>query len=483
MEFEPVIGLEVHAQLKTDSKIFCGCSTKFGSEPNSQTCPVCTGMPGVLPVLNKKVVEFAIKMAISTDSKIADKSILARKNYFYPDLPKAYQISQYEEPFCSGGYVEIQLDGTWKKIFLTRIHIEEDAGKLLHPETYDMHGKSKVDFNRCGVPLIEIVTEPVISSPDVAYLYLTKLKQLLVYLEICNGNMEEGSLRCDANVSVREKGSDKLGIKSEIKNLNSFKGVEKALEFEIERQKKLITSGEKIIQETLLWDANKNIAIPMRSKEEAHDYRYFPDPDLVPLWVDNEWINSIKSEIPELPKNKKLRFIEQYNLSDYNAEILTATKELGNYFEETVKHCEDYKKASNWIITEVLKILNEKKIEINDFNVKPENLGSMLKSVEEGTVSSKMAKEIFEEMTLSGKPADAIIKEKGLVQIIDTEEISKTIDDILEKNQNEVSLYINGKEKLFGFFVGQIMKATKGKANPKIVNEELRKKLNILKKK
>ncbi len=480
MEFEPVIGLEVHSQLKTDSKIFCGCSAKFGSEPNSQTCPVCTGMPGVLPVLNVKVVEFAIKMAITTKSKIAEKSILARKNYFYPDLPKAYQISQYEEPFCVGGYINIQLNGASKNIQLTRIHIEEDAGKLLHPETNDGQGKSKVDFNRCGIPLIEIVTEPVISSPLEAYTYLTKLKQLLVYLEICDGNMEEGSLRCDANVSIREKGSKKLGVKTEIKNLNSFKGIEKALEFEFERQKRLILNNEKIVQETLLWDAGKNIAVPMRSKEEAHDYRYFPDPDLVPLWVDENWIDKIKSQIPELPDQKYLRFIEQYDISEYNAEILTSTKELANYYEETVKYCKDYKKTSNWIITEVLKILNERKIEINDFNVKPEKLGSMIKLVEEGTISGKMAKEIFEEMILTGKSAKNIIQEKELVQISDTDQISKAIDVVLEQNPDEIAAYCNGKQKLFGFFVGQVMKATKGKANPKIVNEELRKKLNYL---
>ncbi|NVM01415.1 MAG: Asp-tRNA(Asn)/Glu-tRNA(Gln) amidotransferase subunit GatB, partial [Candidatus Helarchaeota archaeon] len=416
MEFEPVIGLEVHAQLKTDSKIFCSCSTKFGSEPNSQTCPVCTGMPGVLPVLNTRTVEFAMRMAIATGSKIARKSIFARKNYFYPDLPKAYQISQYEEPLCSGGYIEIQTNGGWKKINLTRIHLEEDAGKLLHPEDKDPHGKSKIDFNRCGVPLLEIVTEPVINSPNEAYLYLMKLKQLLVYLEICDGNMEEGSLRCDANISIMEKGSGKLGVKTEIKNLNSFRGVEKALEYEFERQKRLVQSGEKIVQETLLWDANKNIAVPMRSKEEAHDYRYFPDPDLVPLWVDDKWIDNIKSQIPELPKDKKSRFINQYSLSDYNAEILTTTKELANYFEETAKHCKDFSKASNWIITEVLKILNEKKIEINDFNVAPKNLGTMVKMIEDGTISGKMAKEIFEYMTLTGKSAEEIIKEKGLIQ-------------------------------------------------------------------
>jgi aspartyl-tRNA(Asn)/glutamyl-tRNA(Gln) amidotransferase subunit B len=483
MEFEPVIGLEVHAQLKTDSKIFCTCSTKFGSEPNTQTCPICTGMPGTLPVLNVKAIEFAIKMAISTGSKIAKKSIFARKNYFYPDLPKAYQISQYEEPFCNGGYIEIQTNGDWKKIYLTRIHLEEDAGKLIHPETQDQTGKSKIDFNRCGVPLIEIVTEPVINSPHESYLYLVKLKQLLMYLEICDGNMEEGSLRCDANISIREKGSNKLGVKTEIKNLNSFRGVEKALEVEFERQKKLILNGQKIYQETMLWDADKNIVSPMRSKEEAHDYRYFPDPDLVPVWVNEKWIDKIKPQIPELPKEKKLRFIKQYNIPDYNSEILTSTKELANYFEKTAKYCKDYVKASNWMITEVLKILNEKKIEINDFSIKPDNLGKMLNMIESGTISGKMAKEIFEYMVDTGKPAQDIIKEKGIVQITDTEEISIVIDSILEKNNKEVLAYINGKEKLFGFFVGEVMKATKGKANPKIVNEELIKKLQSLKNK
>ncbi|MFC1558136.1 Asp-tRNA(Asn)/Glu-tRNA(Gln) amidotransferase subunit GatB [candidate division KSB1 bacterium] len=481
MEFEPVIGLEVHAQLKTDSKIFCTCSAKFGSAPNDLVCPICAGMPGTLPVLNTKVVEYAMKLAIAANSTIAPKSIFARKNYFYPDLPKAYQISQYEEPFCNGGYIEIQKNGEWKKIYLTRIHLEEDAGKLIHPENTDSQGKSKVDFNRCGVPLAEIVTEPVINSPKEAFLYLTKLKQILIYLDVCDGNMEEGSLRCDANISLREKGETKLGTKAEVKNMNSFHGVEKALEFEIERQRKVLESGGKIMQETLLWDADKNIAIPMRSKEEAHDYRYFPDPDLVPLVIDNEWISRIKSTIPELPKEKKNRLMEQYSLSDYNAEILTATKELADYFEETAKNCSDRIKASNWIITEVLKVLKEQKIEITDFIVTPEKLGQMLKMVESSTISGKIAKEVFEDMTQTGKSPEEIVKGKNLVQITDTTEISNTINDILKQNEKEVSLYLGGKDKLFGFFIGQIMKATKGKANPKLVNEELKKKLEALK--
>jgi len=480
MEYEPVIGLEIHAQLKTDSKIFCGCSTVFGSEPNSQTCTVCLGMPGALPVLNKKAVEFAIKMGLATNCQIAPFSVFARKNYFYPDLPKAYQISMYEQPICISGFVEFEIDDKWKRVGLTRIHMEEDAGKLVHPEEGNQ-AISLVDLNRCGVPLIEIVSEPEISSPHEASVFLTKLRQLLVYLEICDGNMEEGSLRCDANVSVREKGSTKLGVRTEIKNMNSFRNVERALSYEIERQIDVLERGEEVVQETLLWDASANAVFSMRGKEEAHDYRYFPDPDLVPLNVTKEWLNEIAKDMPELPKKKKSRFMEDYGLSNYDAENLTTTKEIGNYFEKTAEVYSNYKRISNWILTEVLHVLNEQRIEITEFCISPEELGLMLKKIDDGEISGKMAKEIFEEMVATGKSTQDIIKGKGLVQITDTSEIETVISSVLEQNPREIQKYLDGKDKIFGFFVGQVMKTTRGKANPQIVNDLLKKKLEALK--
>jgi aspartyl-tRNA(Asn)/glutamyl-tRNA(Gln) amidotransferase subunit B len=478
-KYEAVIGLEVHAQLLTESKAFCGCSTKFGNAPNTNVCPICLGHPGVPPVMNKKVVEFSVLMGLATNCTINERSIFARKNYFYPDLPKGFQTSQYEEPICEHGYVDITFaDESTKRIGLTRIHMEEDAGKLIHDQSYS----TLVDVNRCGVPLIEIVSEPDMRTPTEAYLYLTKIKQIVQYLGICDGNMEEGSLRCDANVSIRPVGEKKLGTKVEIKNMNSFKNVEKAIAFEINRQTEILEEGGKIVQETLLWDADKNEAFSMRSKEEAHDYRYFPEPDLMPVVVNEEWKSEIARTMPELPEVRKERFIKEFNLPKYDAEILTQARSTADYYEKVVSSTSDYKSASNWVMTDVLKVINDEKIDIKDFSIAPENLGELVNLIKEGTISGKIAKDVFAEM-LGGnkKPAD-IVKEKNLVQISDSSEITAIVDKILGRSTNEVQQYLEGKDKVFGFFVGQVMRETKGKANPKLVNDLLKEKLEELKK-
>lgn len=470
-KYEAVIGLEVHAQLLTESKAFCGCSTKFGNNPNSNVCPVCLGHPGVLPVLNKKVVEFTVLMGLATNCKINEHSIFARKNYFYPDLPKGYQISQYEEPICENGFIQVTpKDGTSKKIGITRIHMEEDAGKSIH----DQSPLTLVDVNRCGVPLMEIVSEPDIRTAEEAYLYLNKIKQIVQYLEICDGNMEEGSLRCDANISVRLKGETKLGVKTEIKNMNSFRNVERAIDFEINRQIELIEDGEKIIQQTLLWDADLNEAYPMRSKEEAHDYRYFPDPDLLPVIVDEKWKTEIENILPELPEAKQQRFVTDFSLPLYDSEILIQTKQFANYYEEVISVTSDYKTASNWVISEVLAVVNDKKISISDFPITPVNLGKLIELIKSGTISGKIAKEVFAIMLNDNSDPEQIVKEKNLVQISDTSEIESIIQKIIEKNPSQVQEYVSGKEKVFGFFVGQVMKESKGKANPKLVNDLLK---------
>lgn len=476
-KYESVIGLEVHAQLLTDTKIFCGCSNKFGSQPNSNVCPVCLGHPGVLPVMNKKVIEFTVLMGLATECIINEKSVFARKNYFYPDLPKGYQISQFEQPICEQGNILIELkSGEKKKIGITRIHMEEDAGKSIHDQT----NATLIDVNRCGTPLMEIVSEPDMRSGEEAYLYLTKLKQIVTYLGICDGNMEEGSLRCDANISVRLKGTEKFGTKTEVKNMNSFRNVERAIEHEIERQIDILEDGGIITQQTLLWDADKNEVKPMRSKEEAHDYRYFPDPDLMPVFVSTIWENEIASIMPELPEMKKERFISQYSLPKYDAEILTSTRALSDYYEKVAQSSNDYKSVSNWIMTDVLKTVNEKNISISDFPIKPENLGQLINLINEKVISVKIAKEVFQEMVETKKAPDEIVKEKNLVQISDTTEIESAIDKILTANASQVKEYLSGKEKVLGFFVGQIMKETKGKANPQILNELLKKKLELL---
>lgn len=472
MEYEAVIGLEVHAQLKTRTKIFCGCSTAFGSPPNSNTCPVCLGMPGVLPVLNRKVVEMAIKTAIATNCKIARSCRFARKNYFYPDLPKNYQISQYELPLAYDGFIEIETKNGIKKIGLMRIHMEEDAGKLLHVEK-DGHF-SLVDFNRSAVPLLEIVSKPDIRTPEEGVLYLRRLRSILMYLDVCDGNMEEGSFRCDANVSVRPKGSTVFGTKVEVKNMNSFKFIEKALDYEIKRQISLLEQGEEIIQETRLWDADRGITVSMRGKEEAHDYRYFPEPDLVPLVIDEKWIEEIRRELPELPHQRKERFMKEFLLSQYDAEILTSSKALADYFEQVVKSYPHPKTVSNWILTELLRELNRDDIEADRSPFTPSHMVNLLKLIDEGTISGKMAKAIFEECYRSGKMPSQLVKERGLVQITDEAEIEKIAREIIEQYQAEVQEYLKGKEKLIGFFVGELMKRTKGRANPKKANEILK---------
>jgi len=474
MQYETVIGIEIHAQLLTDSKMFCGCSTKFGSEPNTQTCPICIGMPGVLPVINKKAIEYVIKTGLAVHCRIASYSRFARKNYFYPDLPKGYQISQYELPICEHGYVEIADNGSTKKIMLTRIHLEEDAGKNIHEGAGNY---SFVDLNRAGTPLMEIVTEPDIRSPKEAVAFVKKIRTILRYIGVCDGNMEQGSLRCDANVSVRPYGQEEFGVKAEIKNMNSFKFIEKALDYEIKRQIKAIKDGEKIIQETRLWNSEKGITESMRSKEEAHDYRYFPEPDLVPIEVEMPWIEQIKSQIVELPDSRRQRFISQYGLPEYDADLLTSEKSLAEWFEQAVKLGGDPKTVSNWMMGELMSLLNEKNKQIEECGLKPEQLVGLLELIDKGIISGKIAKTVFEEMYKTGKNPDTIVKEKGLVQISDEADIEKAVNEILEKNPEEVERFKAGDEKLMGFFVGQIMKVTKGKANPQIVNELLKKKL------
>ena len=480
MQYEAVIGLEVHAQLKTKSKIFCSCNTQFGSKPNRNTCPVCLGMPGVLPVLNREVVTSAIKMGLATNCAIASFCRFARKNYFYPDLPKGYQISQYELPLCEKGDLTINLNGSKKKIIgITRIHMEEDAGKLIHGENLGVPDSSYVDFNRTGVPLIEIVSEPDMRTPEEAREYLLKIKAVLEYLDICDCNMEEGSLRCDANVSLRPAGEEELGTKTELKNMNSFRNVQRAIEFEIKRQASILNDGEKIVQESRLWDVGKNESVPMRTKEEAHDYRYFPDPDLVPIVVNNEWVENIRKDLPELPDNKRKRFVEQYKIPEYDAGVLTSSLPLADYYEKCVKLFPEFKTVSNWIMGDILRMLKTNDKEIADCPVTPKNLTDMLKMIEDKTISGKIAKTVFEEMYVSGQPPMEIVKKKGLVQISDEESILKIIQEVLDKNQAEVEAYRKGKIKLLGFFVGQVMKASQGKANPETVNKMLKE--NLLK--
>jgi aspartyl-tRNA(Asn)/glutamyl-tRNA(Gln) amidotransferase subunit B len=475
MEYEAVIGLEVHAQLLTESKIFCGCSTKFGAAPNTHTCPVCLGMPGVLPVLNRKVVEFTIRLALATNCKIASSSRFARKNYFYPDLPKGYQISQYELPLAQQGWIDIEVNGESKRIGITRIHLEEDAGKLIHDETQPL---SYVDFNRTGVPLVEIVSEPDLRTPEEASIFLKKLRDIVRYLDICDGNMEEGSLRCDANISLRPAGSAALGVKTEVKNINSFRFVQRALEYEIKRQRAILEQGGTIVQETRLWDSTAGITHGMRGKEEAHDYRYFPDPDLVPVLIDDEWIEKVRSELPELPEAKKARFMKDYDLSEQDAVVLIGSKELATYYEACVSLFPQPKMVSNWVMSELLRELKKDQREIDQCPVKPEDLANLLKLIDDGIISGKIAKNVFEEMYATGKAPKSIIKEKGLEQVTDEGEIRAVIDTVLAAHPSQVKDYRKGKEKLLGFFVGQVMKQTRGKANPKIVNEILRERLS-----
>ena len=475
--YEGVIGLEVHAHLLTKSKIFCGSSTEFGSEPNSHTCPTCMGLPGALPVLNKKVVDFAIKAGLATHCTINRRSIFARKNYYYPDLPKGYQISQYEEPLCTDGYLDIFENGDRKRIRIKRIHMEEDAGKLVHESTIEASSYSLVDFNRSSVPLLEIVSEPDLRAPEEAMLYLKMLRDILVYLEICDGNMEEGSFRCDANVSVRKRGEETLGTRAELKNLNSFRFIERALDYEIIRQIELLESGGEVVQETRLFNPSEEITYSMRGKEEAHDYRYFPDPDLVPLMVDEGWVESMRAELPELPVEKMERFMGQYGLPRYDVEILAGDRALAAYFEEAVTYFPEPKTVSNWIMSELLRELKEGGVSAKDAPFRPKQLGELLQLIKDGIISGKMGKEIFPEIYKEAASPKRYIEEKGLLQISDESALVNTIDKVLAQSPKEVAEFRAGKEKLLGFFVGQVMKETKGKANPKLLNELLLKRL------
>jgi aspartyl-tRNA(Asn)/glutamyl-tRNA(Gln) amidotransferase subunit B len=476
MEFETVIGLEVHAQMKTKSKIFCGCTTEFGNPPNSNTCPVCLGMPGVLPVLNKKVVEYAMKMGLATNCEIGEMNEFARKNYFYPDLPKGYQTSQFDKPICEHGWVEIEVDGKTRKIGLTRIHMEEDAGKLVHDEH---EAKSYVDLNRTGVPLIEIVSEPDIRSPEEAVAYLKKVHAILRYLDICDGNMQEGSFRCDANISLRPVGQEELGTRTELKNMNSFRNVQRALEYEERRQRDMLLDGEQVVQETLLWDPDKGASSSMRSKEEAHDYRYFPCPDLVPVVIDQAWIEAIRKTLPELPDERKARFVDELDLSDNDAGVLTSSRELADYFEAALKDYGNGKKLGNWIMTELMKSMKgEDAMDISQCPVSPANLAGLLNMVDKGTISGKIAKTVFEEMMASGKDPETVVKEKNLVQMSDEGELVAIVQEIIAANPEQAQQFRDGKTKVMGFFVGQLMKKTKGKANPQMANQLFSKELN-----
>ncbi len=474
MEFEPVIGLEVHAQLKTKTKIFCNCSTSFGAPPNTHTCPVCLGMPGVLPVLNKKVVDFTIRMALATHCKIARKSRWARKNYFYPDLPKGYQISQYELPIAEFGYIDIESGPVTKRIGITRIHMEEDAGKLVHDPDRPV---SRVDLNRTGVPLMEIVSEPDLRTPEDAGEYLRQLRAIVRYLGICDGNMEEGSFRCDANVSIRPKGSEPFGIRAEVKNLNSFKNVEKALHYEIDRQREVIMDGGQVVQETRLWNPDQNRTGSMRGKEEAHDYRYFPDPDLLPLVIDDRWITEIKESLPELPAAKQTRFINDYQLSGEDAARLTASRALADYFEACLTDFPQPRPVSNWVLGSLLGLLNAEDKSVDQSPISAKNLAELLKLVDESVISGKIAKTVFDDMARTGRDPKAIVEEKGLVQVSDSGAIEALVEKILDRCPAEVAAYQNGKTQLMGFFVGQVMKETKGRANPKMVNQLLKQRL------
>lgn len=479
MEWEVVIGLEIHTQLATKSKIFSGAATAYGAEPNTQACAVDLGLPGVLPVLNAEAVRMAIKFGLAVDAEISDRSVFARKNYFYPDLPKGYQISQYELPVVGKGHINIELeDGTEKVIGITRAHLEEDAGKSLHE---DFDGETGIDLNRAGTPLLEIVSEPDMRSAKEAVAYMRKIHSLVRYLEICDGNMQEGSFRCDANVSIRPKGQEKFGTRAELKNINSFRNVERAINYEIERQIDVLESGGEVIQETRLYDADKNETRAMRSKEEANDYRYFPDPDLLPLIIEEETIDEIRATLPELPNEKRDRFVNELGLSLYDASVLTSSRELATYFESLLKATggKDPKQCANWVIGDVSGALNKASLDISESPVSAEQLASVLNRISDNTISGKIAKTVFEALWAGeGKDADEVIESKGLKQVTDTGAIEAMVDEVLANNPDQVQQYRDGKEQLIGFFVGQIMKASKGKANPAQVNELLKKKLN-----
>ncbi|MFU0800825.1 MAG: Asp-tRNA(Asn)/Glu-tRNA(Gln) amidotransferase subunit GatB [Xylanivirga thermophila] len=473
--YETVIGLEIHAELSTHSKVFCGCTTEFGGQPNTHCCPICTGMPGVLPSVNKRAVEYAIKAGLALNCNIAEYSKMDRKNYCYPDLPKAYQISQFDLPLCYGGYLNIEVDGQVKRIRINRIHLEEDAGKLVHDQS---ETESFVDYNRCGVPLIEIVTEPDMRSPEEGRIFLEKVKSILEYIEVSDCKMEEGSLRCDVNVSVRPRGQKEFGIRTEMKNLNSFRAAYRAMEYESRRHIQVLGEGGIIGQETRRWDDALGKSYTMRTKEEAQDYRYFPEPDLVPIVVDRAWVKKLKGELPELPDDKKMRYVDEYGLPEYDAGVLTSSKEVARFFEETVKLYDNPKTVSNWVMGDLLRLLKDRGIEMAEVKITPEGLIDLIKLVDKGVISISIGKTVFEEMFDTGKDAETIVDEKCLKQISDEGALREIVKDVLSNNPKSIEDYKAGKKKAMGYLVGQTMKATKGKANPQMVNKILKEELD-----
>ena len=474
-----VIGLEVHAQLLTRSKMFCGCPTAFGAAPNTQTCPVCQGMPGTLPVINRAAIEYAARTALALNCRVNAGCRFARKHYYYPDMPKNFQISQYEEPLAEDGWLEVEVDGALRRVGIQRLHLEEDVGKLVHEGTLATAQASLVDFNRSGVPLMETVSKPDLRSPEEAAAYLRAFRAVLVYLGVCDGNMEEGSLRCDANVSLRPRGSAGLGTKVEIKNLNSFRNVQRALEYEVQRQAQALEAGERIVQETRLWDADRDVTRPMRSKEYAHDYRYFPEPDLVPLQIDRAWVDAIRRDLPELPRARRRRFVAQHGLPPYDAGVLTQSRALADYFEAVVRAFPQPKLVSNWIMSELLRALpGDDERAIAGAPVTPERLAGLLGLVQDGTISGRIAKDVFERMLRTGQDAPTIVAREGLTQVADEAALAAVVDRVLAQNPRAVADYRGGKTAAAKALVGQVMKATGGKANPGIVNRLLEEKLS-----